>query len=154
MAEQRLSDRTAAINDLPLEDIDHLVYELYVHQIELELKNEKFQIAQDNLEVVKERYRDLFFYASLAYLEITIEQSLVIEGNRAAEVLPGVDSGRLPGSRLLSYSHAKTGISFTVITERPRKSVDKQNCEFRFHLSGGQTGFYPDHWLCKFGSGR
>ena len=65
---------------LPLTDPQHLLHDLQVHQIELELQNEELRRAQDALEISRERYFDLYDLAPAGYFTIN-EQGLILEVN-------------------------------------------------------------------------
>ncbi|MBU0500123.1 MAG: EAL domain-containing protein [Gammaproteobacteria bacterium] len=75
----------------------HLLHELSVHQIELEMQNEELRRTQQELDASRERYRELFELAPVGYL--VIENGLVREANlTAAELL------RLPRGELVERS--------------------------------------------------
>ncbi len=62
---------------------DRLVYELRVHQIELELQNEELRRAQESMDVLQARYFGLYDLAPVGYLTLS-EAGLIQEANRAA----------------------------------------------------------------------
>jgi two-component system, cell cycle sensor histidine kinase and response regulator CckA len=66
-----------------------LLYELRVHQIELEMQNEELRRAQSELEGARARYFDLYDLAPIGYLTIN-EKGLILEVNLAAANLLGV----------------------------------------------------------------
>ena len=49
------------------EDIQHLIHELQVHQIELEMQNEELRNTQIELERARNKYFDLFNFAPRFY---------------------------------------------------------------------------------------
>jgi PAS domain S-box-containing protein len=71
-----------------------VLHELRVHQIELEMQNEKLRRAQAALEASQARYFDLYDLAPVGYFTIS-EQGLILEANLTAATLLGVARGAL-----------------------------------------------------------
>ena len=95
-AEARLADQPPLAAQAPPDD--HLLYELRVHQIELEMQNEALRQAQAALEQSRDRYRELYEFAPVGYL--TLDRSgVVVEANITAATLLGVERGRLRNLR-------------------------------------------------------
>ena len=65
-AEKRLLKSDVDLSNMPVEDINELIHELQVHQIELEMQNEKLRKSQLNLEAVRDRYIDLYDFAPVS----------------------------------------------------------------------------------------
>jgi PAS domain-containing protein len=63
-----------------------LVHELRVHQIELEMQNEKLSRSKNEVEISKARYIALFDQAPMSYLTIS-ENGLILEANLTFAVL-------------------------------------------------------------------
>ncbi len=84
------------------EDAARALHELKVHQIELEMQNEELRRAQEELEVSRARYFDLFDLAPVAYFTLS-EQGLVLEANLTAAKLLGVERGDLVQQPLSRY---------------------------------------------------
>ena len=70
-------------------DTQHLLHELQVHQIELELQVEELRQAYDEADALRRKYADVYDFAPVAYF--TLDQSGVItQLNLAAAILIGV----------------------------------------------------------------
>jgi PAS domain S-box-containing protein len=70
------------ITSLAAQDLHRLVYELQVHQVELEMQNEALRVAQHDLERSQEQYHELFDSAPAGY--VLVSAAGVIERANAA----------------------------------------------------------------------
>ena len=92
------------------------LHELRVHQIELEMQNEELRRTQEELEVSRARYFDLYDLAPVGYFTLS-EQGLILEANLTAAKLLGVPRGALvkqplsrfilPEDQDIHYRHRK-----------------------------------------------
>ena len=93
-AEARLLERSPqTFSALSPEKAQHLLHELQVHQIELEIQNDELHAEMDAL---RARYFDLYDLAPVGYLSVG-ETGQVVEGNFAAARLLGVSRDALVG---------------------------------------------------------
>ena len=76
------------------EEIAHLVHELRVHQIELEMQNEELRTAQAALQRSQAQYFELYELAPVGYLTLN-EKGLVLESNLTASELLGMKKSAL-----------------------------------------------------------
>jgi PAS domain S-box-containing protein len=91
-AERRLL-RTFATEQLIFSN-EKLVYELQVHQVQLEMQNEELRRMQVSLEESRDSYIDLYELAPVGYLTLT-HTGLIDKVNLAASKLLGVDKNKL-----------------------------------------------------------
>ena len=95
-AAMRLTPRDLAV--MSVQDIQRLVYELQVHQMELEIQNEELRQAQ--LEV--ERILDLYNSAPIGYLTVD-DRGVITEANQTVATLLGVSKTALQGQPLAGF---------------------------------------------------
>lgn len=87
---QRQQERLKEITGLA----QHFLYDLRVHEIELEMQNETLREAQTDLEISRDRYADLYEFAPVGYLTLNSD-GMVEEGNLTAAKLLGIERPRL-----------------------------------------------------------
>lgn len=81
--------------DASLSDADkRILYELRVHQVELEAQNEELRHVQEQLEVARARYFDLFELAPVAYFTLN-EAGVIQEANHTASELLHLPKAKL-----------------------------------------------------------
>ncbi len=126
----------------------HLLNELQVHQIELEMQNEELRRTQQSLETSRERYFALYDLAPVGYVTLN-EQGLILEVNLTAANLLGVPRNALVKQRLphfifpedqdIYYRHHNQLFK----THRPQvyalRLVDRGGTPFWVHLNGVMT---------------
>jgi PAS domain S-box-containing protein len=89
LAGERAGDRPEDLEAPPLEVALRALHELRVHQIELEMQNEELRRTQEELEVSRTRYFDLYDLAPVGYFTLS-EKGLILEANLTAAKLLGV----------------------------------------------------------------
>jgi PAS domain S-box-containing protein len=77
------------ITNLSEVDIRHLLHELRVHQIELEMQNDELRESQIALDAARERYFELYDLAPIGYCVVN-EQGLIWQANLTAGNLFGI----------------------------------------------------------------
>jgi PAS domain S-box-containing protein len=93
-AEESLKSEPGRPGDARLEDADSLIHKLRVHQIELEMQNEELQRVQNDLEVSRSRYADLYDFAPVGYLTMN-KHGQIVDLNLTAARQLGIERGRL-----------------------------------------------------------
>jgi len=79
-AEKKLADRPGKSSPMDSRTPEELIQELQVHQIELEMQNEALREAHLALEVSRDKYLDLYEFAPVGYLTLTLK-ALIKEAN-------------------------------------------------------------------------
>jgi len=94
--------RAENLEALPPEEARQMLYELQVHQIELELQNDELRFTQGELEASRARYFDLYDLAPVGYFTLS-ETGLILEINLAAANILGVARGGLVKRQLTNF---------------------------------------------------
>ncbi len=91
-AEKQIRQKTRLLLDdvttLSREEIGELIHELEVHKIELEMQNDELCAAQEELEVSRKRYFDLYNLAPVGYCVLD-EKGGILDVNVTAATLLG-----------------------------------------------------------------
>jgi PAS domain S-box-containing protein len=91
-----------SFTSLSSEKANELLYEIEVHQIELEVQNRELQNAQQRLEEIRDLYTNLFDFAPLGYLLIN-EKGVVTNINLTGCSLMGIDRTQIKGKPFSSF---------------------------------------------------
>ncbi len=104
-AEAVLARRVSAAA-LPQHGAEELLYELQVHQIQLEMQNEALRQAQFELEKSRDRYMDFYDLSPVGYVTLN-DKGLIFEINLTGAALLGMERGKLWHRRFTSFVTAE-----------------------------------------------
>ncbi|MDO9228078.1 MAG: PAS domain S-box protein, partial [Syntrophales bacterium] len=90
------------VEALSPDEVRQTLHELRVHQIELEMQNEKLRRAQEEVEDARARYFDLYDLAPIGHFTLS-EAGLILEVNLTAANMLGVARSALVRRRLTSF---------------------------------------------------
>jgi two-component system cell cycle sensor histidine kinase/response regulator CckA len=136
-AEARVSQRVREIEGLSPAQIAATVYELEVHQVELELQNEALRQTQQELEAARDRFRDLFDFAPVGCVTLDAE-GRIVEANLRAARLCGVSRAALIGQRL-HYFIAPEAQDRLYLYRRAVQQGSGGSCVLQLHSAAGAT---------------
>ena len=129
-----------ALQQAPLEGPereDPTVHELRLHELELRMQNEALRELHVEISIARERYRDLFEHAPVAYLLID-RDSTVLDANHAACTLVRSERSALQGRKLASFVDA-TGVDrFNRHLRAAASLAETQRCELALQLGDGR----------------
>lgn len=137
VAEEKLAGMPQPATARP---VDELLYELRVHQIELEMQNENLRQMQFELERSRDRYLDFYNFAPVGYLTLK-EDGLITEVNLTGAALLGEERNRLLYHRLTSYVATEHQDRWMRHFASVLASDEAQSCELAMQKSCGSRFF-------------
>jgi len=114
----------------------HLLHELRVHQIELEMQNEELRRIQLELEVARSRYFDLYDLAPVSYCCVS-ERGLFLEANLATADLLGVPRSKLAGQMISRFILKEDQDRYYLHRKKLLDTGEPQAFELRFKKEDG-----------------
>jgi PAS domain S-box-containing protein len=122
---------------IPTEDISTLIHELQVHQIELEMQNDELLKTQMELEESRNKYMDLYDFASIGYFSFD-RKGLILEVNLAGADLLGVEKANLLKTPFSRYITREDQDVFWLHHRRVFETNTRQICEVRLKRKDGE----------------
>ena len=111
-----------------------LIYELQVHQIELQLQNEELVIARETADKLRKQYQTLFDVAPVGYLVLSRDSTILQCNHRAAQIFDSTEED-LTGKRLGAFLDQKGLAVFNTLFNDLCETEPKKPCEFSSSLS-------------------
>jgi two-component system, cell cycle sensor histidine kinase and response regulator CckA len=126
-------------------DVQRLVQLLRINQIELEHQNQELRIAQEELEVSRNKYVSLFDFAPIPYFTLN-KEGIINEVNLIASKMLGVDRNKLVGKRFITFIRFEDKEAFNLFMDAifnyhiksssELKVIDKDKRVFDARLEG------------------
>jgi PAS domain S-box-containing protein len=129
-AEIVLHGKPIELSGYSAEDMQHLLHELQVHQIELELQNEQLSTAHRDLEVSRNKYADLYDFAPVGYFAVDA-QGLILEVNLTGAAMLGTDRHSLIRQPLAHFIDRADQDAYYFYQRALFSSGTSQPCEIR-----------------------
>lgn len=114
----------------PVPDVQHLLHELQVHQIELELQNEALRQSHLALDSARARYFDLYDLAPMGYVTLGAND-LIVEANLTAATMLGVLRSALVQRPLHTFVVKDDQDSFYLLCRQLRETGAPQSRQLR-----------------------
>jgi PAS domain S-box-containing protein len=151
-AEARLRERQRRAKSVPsqpkdLPDSRRLVHELQVHQLELEMQNTELHDARDRLEILLEKYADLYDFAPVGYFSLDA-QGRILEVNLTGAAMLGVERSRLLTQRLAAFLTPASQLTFPAFLKRVFDGPGKQAGEAMVRKERGVPFWAHFHGVC------
>ncbi|WP_394754015.1 diguanylate cyclase domain-containing protein [Crenothrix sp.] len=128
-------------------ETEHLVHELQVHQIELEMQNEELRQAYTALEESRDRYIDLYEFAPIGYLTLTLE-GIIIEINLAGATLLGVERKKLINRHFARFVAEQDQVAWYRLFQGMMRHSAQENQHFDLLLKRNSTSPFHAHFDC------
>jgi two-component system, cell cycle sensor histidine kinase and response regulator CckA len=110
--------------------VRQLVSDLRAYQIELEIQNEELRGLQQELEVSKSRFKELYDLAPAGYVTVS-EQGVIVEGNRTAAHLLNVAAETLVGQTFFRFILAEDQDIYYQHRAAIFETAEPQSCKLR-----------------------
>lgn len=120
--------RAGAAGVLTIPETQHLLEELEIRQIELELQNEHLNAARSQLELALNQSSELYDFAPVGILSLD-QSGAIAKLNLAGARLLGGERARLLGNRFGLYIADAERPAFNALLERATASGDTQDAE-------------------------
>ena len=135
-----ISKNASAIKEVPPTDIRQLIEDLQVHQIELEMQNEELRRVQQDLEIARDKYCDLYDFSPVSYFTIN-EKGIIIEANLTAATRVGVERRSLIDCPFSDFIVRDDRDVFYLHRRKLCETMTSQTCELRIRQKDGSE-FY------------
>ena len=130
-----LSDESTLVTP---EAMRQKIYELQVHQIELQMQNEELRRIQLELDDARSRYFDLYELAPVAHCTLR-ETGLIVEANLAMSTLVGLARHALIGKPITRFIHNSSQDSFYLQRNRLLEHGAAVSFDVQMQKAGGEA---------------
>jgi PAS domain S-box-containing protein len=110
--------------------IQHLLHELRVHQIELEMQNDQLRSAQTERDKAEAKYFDFYDMAPVGYVTVSAN-GLILHGNLTTATMLGVARSQLAKHALRRFIVREDQDTFYLLSKQLLISSTSQSCELR-----------------------
>lgn len=117
-----------------------LIYELQVHQIELEMQNDQLVKANRESEIAREKFAELYDFAPTGYFTLSREGE-ILEINLCASLMIGKERLYLKNCRFGFFISDDTKAVFNVFLNNVFNNQFMQSCEVILYGSGSDPKF-------------
>ena len=135
-AETLLSEKIKNVRQVKFDDVKEIVYELQVHQIELEMQNEELRRTQAELQESHNKYQGLYNSAPIGYFTLDTN-GVILEVNTTGAELFGIEKPKLLRTNFTHLISPASQDSFYFHCKKLFKTAARQNCEIRFLKTDG-----------------
>jgi len=136
LRKRRKQSRMEAVDTKLAIDPRRQLHELQVHQVELEMQNAELQENRNRMEVLLEKYTDLYDFAPVGYFSLN-ESAVIVEANLTSAVMLGVERSSLVNQRLLAFMAPPSRPAFLAFLKKVFAGPKNQICETLLLKAGG-----------------
>ena len=125
------------VAQMPEEDVRKRLHNLQVHEVELEMQNDKLRRSKAELEAAGERFSNLYDFAPCPLLTLG-PGGAVLEANLAASALLGVERAMLLRHKIAGFIPAEARDAFDLYCQQVVRSGVGPAAEFKFRSAAGR----------------
>jgi PAS domain S-box-containing protein len=154
LAEARLRQGrkvSAAGDQRSAADTQRLLHELQVHQIELEMQNTELEQARDRMEILLEKYTDLYDFAPVGHFSLD-QQARIVEVNLTGAALLGVERARLCQRGLPRFVAPASQAIFMAFLKQVFAGPERRVCEVAVRKADGTVFWASVHGVAAISS--
>ena len=140
IAHKNGTDTLQNLEKLTSMEIEKTVYELHLHQIELELQNEELQRVQVELVDERKRYFDLYELAPIGYCTLD-EHGVIVQANRTAALMLSYHQTALLQHPFSTFVIHEDQDIYYLYSKQLLQSGSNPSCELRM-FKADQTLFW------------
>ena len=129
-AERMLADQSEVLDEAQADMLAHLLHELHVHQLELEMQNDELRRAHLELEASHRSYLELYDLAPVGYFTLD-KTGLIVQANLTCAALLGVTRTQLINQSFSQYVFADDQDAYYFFKKQLLEAVSMQSCELR-----------------------
>ena len=116
--------------------IQNIVEALELHKAELEIQNEELLRIQEELELSRDKYEDIYDFAPIGLFMIS-KKGLILEANHSICSKLGLARKGLIGKPLTDYINSEDQDIFYLHRQKLLKGKERQSCELRLKKAKG-----------------
>lgn len=129
-AEELIARIPKSLEVLTNVETNHLVHELQVHQIELEMQNEQLHLTQVGLDRERTRYVDLYNLAPVGYCTLNM-QGKILQANLTAANLFGTTQSDLINQSITHFILQEDQDIYYLYQKQSSDARESRSCELR-----------------------
>lgn len=148
LKKQRRSKQKDVAAPGSLADSQRLLHELQVHQIELEMQNAELAESRDQMELLLEKFTDLYDFAPIGYFSLD-QQGRILEVNLTGAILLGAERSTLIKRPLSKFVDLSCRSIFHEFLNKIFSGAGKQVCEVQLLKSGNVAIWASLHGGCE-----
>jgi PAS domain S-box-containing protein len=123
-------DDTNQVENMSSDELRHVIEELKIHRIELEMQNQELLDTQEELEKSRQKYSDLYDFAPVGYMTLNPDGK-IMEANLTATKIIDVPRASLIGTNIYRYFANQDRDSLYFHLRKIFKNHGKYTCEIR-----------------------
>lgn len=120
------------------ENTQHLLHELKVHQIELEMQNDELRRAYVQIDIARKHYFDFYNLAPVGYITLS-EHGLILEANQVVCTWLGMNKKELYTKPISHIVLQEDHNAFYLFRKKIITNSTSQECELRIVNHGGAS---------------
>jgi PAS domain S-box-containing protein len=137
-AEDALLGKPVDLDGLNPEDIQTILHELQVHQVELRMQNDELRRVQQELEVSRDLYSDLFEFAPVGYCTLD-RRDRILETNQTLTSLLKIDQAKLIHKKLGDFVEAADQDRYYLHRQRAFAGEGREVCNVCMVMGAGDV---------------